>query len=92
MDKLLHEYRKQVEFVQCCLLLFRRYPFKPYHVFGRCVENHPILYSILVGDILLDNVVCTGDELNIAQCRHRGFNVSNCGHDEDAGVICTGML
>jgi len=42
------------------------------------------------GNVLLDNVVCTGDEENIAQCRHRGFNVSNCNHDEDAGVICSG--
>merc|ERR1712087_229468 len=42
------------------------------------------------GNVLLDNVVCTGDEENIAQCRHRGFNVSNCNHNEDAGVICSG--
>merc|ERR1712033_40380 len=25
------------------------------------------------GDIVLDNVVCSGDETNLAQCRHRGF-------------------
>merc|ERR1712087_1089800 len=42
------------------------------------------------GNVLLDNVACTGYEENIAQCHHRGFNVSNCNHDEDAGVICSG--
>jgi len=40
------------------------------------------------GDVLLDNMVCTGDEWNIGECRHRGFNISNCKHSEDAGVIC----
>ena len=37
----------------------------------------------------MDNVACSGDELNIGQCRHRGFNIHNCNHDEDAGVVCS---
>merc|ERR1719334_37385 len=41
------------------------------------------------GPILMDNVACSGDELNIGQCRHRGFNIHNCNHDEDAGVVCS---
>jgi len=41
------------------------------------------------GPILMDNVACSGDKLNIGLCRHRGFNVSNCNHDEDAGVVCS---
>jgi len=44
------------------------------------------------GSVLLDNVACDGSELNIAQCRHRGFNVHNCDHNEDAGVVCSGIL
>ncbi|XP_071495979.1 uncharacterized protein, partial [Diadema antillarum] len=40
------------------------------------------------GDIVLDNVACNGSETNIAQCSHNGFLVENCGHHEDASVVC----
>uniref|UniRef100_A0A674MFA2 SRCR domain-containing protein n=1 Tax=Takifugu rubripes TaxID=31033 RepID=A0A674MFA2_TAKRU len=39
-------------------------------------------YGQGTGPIWLDNVQC------LAQCRHRGFGVHNCGHHEDAGVVC----
>ena len=39
-------------------------------------------------NIWLDNVKCRGDEQTIAACRHRGWNIHNCFHFEDAGVIC----
>ncbi|XP_033112971.1 scavenger receptor cysteine-rich domain superfamily protein-like isoform X2 [Anneissia japonica] len=39
--------------------------------------------------ILLDNLVCTGAEPSLDQCKHGGWNVNNCGHNEDAGLICT---
>ena len=38
------------------------------------------------GDILLDNVVCTGDESTLIACPH--ITNHNCQHSEDAGVRC----
>ncbi|KAM9779106.1 scavenger receptor cysteine-rich type 1 protein M130-like isoform 2-T2 [Syngnathus typhle] len=44
------------------------------------------------GPIWLDDVVCGGQELAITHCNHLGFGDNNCGHSEDAGVICLGAL
>lgn len=40
------------------------------------------------GDILLDNVACTGTEESLFSCVLQGTGVHNCDHHEDAGVIC----
>ncbi|XP_053063095.1 putative DMBT1-like protein [Acinonyx jubatus] len=42
------------------------------------------------GDIFLDNVQCSGMERSLGQCAHLGWSEHNCGHHEDAGVICSG--
>ena len=41
-----------------------------------------------IGRIHLDDLQCNGTEERLVNCTHRGTGVHNCGHAEDAGVIC----
>ena len=38
--------------------------------------------------ILLDEVGCSGDENRLVNCSHRGINIHDCLHAEDACVRC----
>ena len=43
--------------------------------------------------ILITNVVCSGNESNIAECSHSDMNsVGHCLHVDDVGVICEGKF
>lgn len=42
------------------------------------------------GRVLLDELNCTGNEQNLWECPAVGKEDTDCGHKEDAGVICSG--
>ena len=45
-------------------------------------------YGYGTGEIVLDDVKCTGDEVSLKECKHRDAFTSNCEHDEDVSVKC----
>ena len=40
------------------------------------------------GPIHFDDLACNGDEISLFDCT-RSSSAHNCGHSEDAGVVCS---
>uniref|UniRef100_A0A3Q3W6I4 SRCR domain-containing protein n=1 Tax=Mola mola TaxID=94237 RepID=A0A3Q3W6I4_MOLML len=60
---------------------------------GNAVFAHTNSYfGYGTGLVLLDNINCHGTEQELSKCKSLGWGKHNCGHHEDAGVTCTGML
>lgn len=47
------------------------------------------MYGEGSGLIILDDLMCTGEETSLDECDHRGFYENDCSHREDVGIICS---
>jgi len=56
--------------------------------FADAIALNRALFGPGIGSIYFDDVGCRGAEDNITSCTHRGVGISNCGHTEDASVLC----
>ena len=60
------------------------------HFSGPVYSLSDFSVTLPIVPILLDNVVCTGNETSLVQCSHNGFNEHNCYHSEDIVLMCVG--
>uniref|UniRef100_A0A667X2E3 Soluble scavenger receptor cysteine-rich domain-containing protein SSC5D n=1 Tax=Myripristis murdjan TaxID=586833 RepID=A0A667X2E3_9TELE len=60
---------------------------------GTALAAKPLAYfGKGVGEIWLDDVECFGNETSLLHCQKSTFGDNNCGHSEDAGVVCSSSL
>lgn len=57
---------------------------------GAPLKGIDSVYGSGNGSIILDNVVCNGNEDNLLLCAHNVLFDTNCDHTEDAAVVCNG--
>ena len=50
--------------------------------------NSNSMFAPGTGPILLADVGCTGNETNLFSCPHNLYDIDNCHHYDDVGVIC----
>ena len=46
------------------------------------------VFGVGSATIILDDLKCTGEELSLFECNHRGYNTHDCTLNENAGVTC----
>ena len=56
---------------------------------GAVAANKSAAFGQGEGEIWMDEVRCTGNESSFKECDQNGWGSHNCGHGEDAGVMCT---
>ena len=53
---------------------------------------HSGYYGPGSGPVLMDNVRCNGSEKHLDECPFKGWGITDCTHNNDAGVECKGEL
>uniref|UniRef100_A0A3Q4HK83 Soluble scavenger receptor cysteine-rich domain-containing protein SSC5D n=1 Tax=Neolamprologus brichardi TaxID=32507 RepID=A0A3Q4HK83_NEOBR len=60
---------------------------------GTALQALPSAYfGAGTGQIWFSYMTCSGNENSLTECQHSGFGTNNCGHQQDAGVFCSGVV